>query len=383
MSAAHALDEYPSRPNRAPYSSPANDADRREPSPAVRRKPSLTLVRCNPNHRPITTTYDVQGRTSVAGGRKPRAANHRFQRTRKVAGTATTVYHYDLDGRLIAETSNTGTPIRAYVYDDEAPIAQVTKGTTDTLVHLHPDQLGTPRIATDPARSTVWRYDGNAFGDSAPNEDPDGDNKKTTVHLRFPGQYYDAETGLHYNWYRYYDPRIGRYVTSDPIGLEGGLNTYAYVDSNPLRGIDPSGLEVSGSWVQKPNVHDLQVEYSGSSARRFPQGWKWLPPSYHFRMLHFQGKGKVSFVIECNTGGNCRQKTTHSVTLDISTPINVPIRHRLGNPAWWVTLLSVGRYADEAMSTLKSWAVLQTASYAAIDPATWCMLLGSSILSMK
>ena len=128
------------------------------------------------------------------------------------------------------------------MYDDEAPIAQVTKGTTDTLVHLHPDQLGTPRIATDAARSTVWRHDGNAFGDTLPNEDPDGNAKKTTVNLRFPGQYYDAETKLHYNWHRYYDPRIGRYVTSDPIGLEGGLNTYAYVDNNPTGWIDFDGL---------------------------------------------------------------------------------------------------------------------------------------------
>ena len=183
--------------------------------------------------------------------------NHRFQRTRKVAGTATTVFHYDLEGRLIAETKNTGVLIRAYVHDDQAPIAQVTKATTDTLVHLHADPLGTPRIGTDAARSIVWRYDGSAFGDTPPNEDPDGNKKKTTINLRFPGQYYDAETKLHYNWHRYYDPRIGRYVTSDPIGLEGGLNTYAYVRSNPMRWLDPMGLDIAGGW--EPGKADQEL----------------------------------------------------------------------------------------------------------------------------
>ena len=64
--------------------------------------------------------------------------------------------------------------------------------------------------------------------------------------LRFPGQYFDAETGLHYNWNRYYDPATGRYISPDPIGLDGGLNHYAYMENDPVNWSDPEGLTKGG-----------------------------------------------------------------------------------------------------------------------------------------
>jgi RHS repeat-associated protein len=98
------------------------------------------------------------------------------------------------------------------------------------------------RTLLDPAGRTVWRWDSGPFGTEAPDEDPDGDGIKVTLNLRLPGQYYDAETGLHYNGHRDYDPATGRYVEPDPIGLAGGLNVYAYVANNPLNWVDPLGL---------------------------------------------------------------------------------------------------------------------------------------------
>jgi len=87
----------------------------------------------------------------------------------------------------------------------------------------------------------IWSWEENAFGETLPNEDVDNDGILTTVNLRFPGQYFDQESGLHYNWNRYYDPKMGRYISSDPIGLVDGLNTYAYLNSNPLKFIAGSG----------------------------------------------------------------------------------------------------------------------------------------------
>ena len=89
---------------------------------------------------------------------------------------------------------------------------------------------------------TVWRWDQQEpFGVNVPDENPSGLGA-FDLPLRLPGQYFDKETNLHYNYYRNYDASIGRYGESDPIGLKGGLNTYAYVESSPLLATDPFGL---------------------------------------------------------------------------------------------------------------------------------------------
>ena len=109
--------------------------------------------------------------------------------------------------------------------------------------YIHTDHLNTPRrISRASDNQIVWRWDNGPFGRHTANEDPDGDSQLFTFSLRYPGQCYDEETGLHYNYFRDYDPNTGRYIESDPIGLEGGLNTYKYVRGNPLSYFDSKGL---------------------------------------------------------------------------------------------------------------------------------------------
>ncbi|MBK6895493.1 MAG: hypothetical protein IPH06_02745 [Alphaproteobacteria bacterium] len=159
------------------------------------------------------------------------------QRTKKVAGGTTTHYVYGLGGLLTGEYDNSGVLIREYVWLNGEPLAQIDKsGGTETVTYLHTDHLATPRYGTNAAGSTVWTWDSGAFGKEAA-------TGTATVNLRFPGQYYDAESSLFYNWSRYYNPATGRYITSDPIGLEGGLNTFNYAAQSPLTSIDPEGQE--------------------------------------------------------------------------------------------------------------------------------------------
>ncbi len=120
----------------------------------------------------------------------------------------------------------------------------ITGATAAAKVYfIHTDQLNTPRAVTDQSSALVWQWNSDAFGSTPANATPSSASP-FVFSLRFPGQSFDAETNLHYNYFRDYDPQTGRYIQSDPIGLQGGINTYGYVGGNPLRFTDPNGLQI-------------------------------------------------------------------------------------------------------------------------------------------
>jgi RHS repeat-associated protein len=144
--------------------------------------------------------------------------------------------------------------LTAVVTDDagatatSAPVAVTVGAHVAQMYFVHPDHLNTPRSITNQSGNEVWRWDNTEpFGDSVPNDNPLGFGA-FEFNSRGAGQYSDQETGIIYNYFRYLDPARGQYGQSDPIGLRGGINGYAYVKGEPLRYIDPFGLSWVGAW---------------------------------------------------------------------------------------------------------------------------------------
>jgi RHS repeat-associated protein len=197
-----------------------------------------------------TFTYNDAGRmkTSTAGGvTTTYSYNGLGERVKKTNANVTAYFAYDEAGHLVGEYDGSGTLIEETLWLNDIPVATVrpSGGSSVKVYYVHTDQLNTPRRVTDPATNTViWRWESDPFGATAAAEDPDGDTVTFTYNLRFPGQYYDAETALNYNYFRDYDPVTGRYVESDPTGLGGGINTFAYATGDPLSYSDPQGLFV-------------------------------------------------------------------------------------------------------------------------------------------
>jgi len=158
--------------------------------------------------------------------------------------------------------------------------------------YVHTDNLGRPEFATNTGQHTVWKAYNYTYGRSVTQDDIGG------LNVGFPGQYYDGETGLWYNGFRDNDATIGRYVQSDPIGLRGGLNSYAYADSNPIGNVDSLGLAPNRLLGYNPALGPIIV--------------KTPTPAIHWaeRLVSSAIVGKVSFgSMTVNKFGQAAPKT--------------------------------------------------------------------------
>jgi RHS repeat-associated protein len=247
----------------------------------------------------VSYTYSSRGRMSsatVGGNTVKYLHNGLGQRVLRSGGAlpnSSSMFFYDEQGKLIGEYDlSTGKMLQEFVYLADLPVAalqQSRSGTAPNEVvatnafYVYPDHIGTPRLiarATD--NKIVWRWDnGDAFGLIPPNEDPSGLGT-FTFSLRMPGQYFDRDTNLFYNYFRDYDPQAGRYIESDPIGLSGGINTYGYVSGNPVSRFDPRGLDC----VAAGGTVSCNVPGGPHISFPRPQGWPdYLGPNsfgYHY-----------------------------------------------------------------------------------------------------
>ncbi len=190
-------------------------------------------------------TYNQNGRlstASVAAGVFEYSYNHIGQRVIKQSADIKQHFHYDLNGMVLAESDGAGNYSTEYVYLNGQRIVLIHNTTTpqvdaapiitSEIYYLHTNHIDAPLALTDQAGALVWQVEMTPFGKTNVVVDTLS-NKSITP--RFPGQYSDVESGLYYNYFRDYDPELGRYIQSDPIGLSDGVNTYAYVGGNVAR----------------------------------------------------------------------------------------------------------------------------------------------------
>lgn len=185
------------------------------------------------NGTALTRTYRYNGK------------GERVSKTVAAGNTNNRYYTYDESGHLLGEYLASGVRVQEYVWMDDALVAVFSDHDATTYQYVQTDHLGTPRAVINPvSNAIIWRWNltNTAFGEHAPVADPDGNSISYTFNLRYPGQWYDSESKLHYNTFRDYDPGTGRYSKSDPIGLRGGMSSYSYAYSSPYSFSDPLGL---------------------------------------------------------------------------------------------------------------------------------------------
>lgn len=191
----------------------------------------------------LAFTYNDRGRMQAASNTNY-LYNALGQMIEKSNSSGTTVFMQDESGHLIGEYNGSGQLVEETVWLGDTPVVTLQPNGSGgvSIYYLHTDHLNTPRKVAQPTTGTLaWRWDIDPFGTAAPNQNPAGLGT-FPYNLRFPGQYYQAETGLNQNVFRDYDPLTGKYLESDPMGIGPGVDTYSYAHNRPIWLVDPEGL---------------------------------------------------------------------------------------------------------------------------------------------
>ena len=210
--------------------------------------------------------YDARNRLVAIDQNVTYNYNNNNRRVSKTVNGATTYFIYE-GHMLLGEYDTNGNVLNEYIYLGSTPIAMTTATKT---YKVYADHLNTPRRVADEANNIVWKWESTPFGETKP-------TGTLKFNLRFTGQYFDKETDTHYNINRDYNPITGRYIQSDPIGLDGGLSTFAYVNGNPVMFVDLEGLFGFSQVAPEPVFVDRTEIYRAIINRFF----KDLPKAYN------------------------------------------------------------------------------------------------------
>jgi RHS repeat-associated protein len=201
--------------------------------------------------------YDPDNQLTVvsteSGGRVEFRYDAFGRRTTKITNEGTTDYLWD-GSALLCEGGISHRPSLEYVHDGHVPLARIREGAVQMY---HTDFFGTPKEVSDESGEIVWQGTYDEYGRLIATKD------KTEQNIRFQGQYEDAETGLYYNHFRYYDPDACRYINQDPIALHGGLNLYGY-GLNPVNWVDELGLVPAPANL--PDTDGIYIITNGSDS---------------------------------------------------------------------------------------------------------------------
>jgi RHS repeat-associated protein len=279
-------------------------------------------------------TFNQRGRMSkvlVGTNETDYVYNALGQLIRKSGYGGTTLLMYDEAGHILGEYTASGALIQETIWMGDTPVATLQpNGSLVSIYYVHADHLGTPRKITRPSdNGLMWRWDPDTFGSVAPNQNPSGLGS-FVYNLRFPGQYSLNESGLYYNYFRDYDPQMGRYLESDPIGLQAAINTYAYVGNDPLWVADPQGLIPKALPWQRTRVRNCNSdEMSTCTAQCGIRGVDSCRVSQTFRVTRTIGNGAAVYEwkdgpmsCSCNPDpSDCPKLKALAEALGVSVPV--------------------------------------------------------------